>query len=87
MTQRTIHTRVNITLPRDTLQLVDRITEKRDRSRFLNEAVRFYIRERGQENLRKLLRKGALQRADRDFNLVQEWFSLENETWRREKNK
>lgn len=72
MVQQTTSRRVNVTLPEDTLHLIDRVTEKRDRSRFLDEAVRFYVREAGRENLRKFLREGAVRRAERDRNLVQE---------------
>lgn len=83
MTKLITRQRVNITLPKETIHLIDRVTERGDRSRFLDEAVRFYVREAGRANLRRLLREGAQRRAERDLNLVQEWFPLENEAWRK----
>jgi CopG family transcriptional regulator/antitoxin EndoAI len=81
MTKVITRKRVNVTLPRDTLHLVDRFVEKGDRSRFFNEAVRFYVKEAGRANLRKLLREGAQVRAERDLELAQKWFRLEDKAW------
>lgn len=75
--------RVNITFPQETLHLIDRVASKGDRSRFLGEAVHFYVKERGRENLRTLLREGAEARAERDLALAEEWFPLEQEVWRK----
>lgn len=79
--------RVNITLPKDTINLIDQVAEKGNRSRFLDEAVRFYVKETGRANLRKLLQEGATQRAERDLNLTREWFHLEREAWQKGKRK
>jgi CopG family transcriptional regulator / antitoxin EndoAI len=68
--------RINITLPEETLELIDRVTEHGDRSRFIEEAVRHYIQETGRANLRKRLEEGAMQRGERDLQLVEEWFSV-----------
>ncbi|WP_228043135.1 ribbon-helix-helix domain-containing protein [Desmonostoc muscorum] len=38
-----IHRRINITLPDETIELIHRVIEKGDRSRFINEAVQYYI--------------------------------------------
>lgn len=73
------HKRVNVSLPQDTLQLLDRLVEKGNRSAFLNRAVRFYVNEVGRANLRKELRRGALVRASRDLSLTQEWFPIDEE--------
>jgi CopG family transcriptional regulator/antitoxin EndoAI len=77
----TMHQRVNITLPEETLQLIDRVAEKGDRSRFIDRAVKFYVGKIGRANLRKQLKEGALRRAERDLRLSQEYFPLEEETW------
>jgi CopG family transcriptional regulator / antitoxin EndoAI len=69
--------RINITLPEETLELIDRVTEHGDRSRFIEEAVRHYIQETGRANLRKRLKEGAMQRGERDLQLVEEWFSVD----------
>ncbi len=87
MTKVITRKRVNITLPKDTINLIERVAVKGNRSRFLDEAVRFYVRETGRANLRKLLREGAAKRAERDLNLTREWFHLEHEAWPRGKRR
>ena len=72
-----MHKRVNITLPENTIQLLDRITEKGSRSAFVEQAVRFYIKEIGVANLKKQLRMGAIARAARDAATAEEWFALD----------
>lgn len=79
--------RVNITLPQKTLQLIERVAAKGDRSRFVDEAVHFYVKEAGRENLRVLLREGASVYAERDLGLAEDWFPLEQEVWQKEKKK
>ncbi len=46
-TQTKIRKRINFSLPEDTLNLLDRIAEKGERSRLIDEAVRFYVEQRG----------------------------------------
>lgn len=71
-----LHQRVNVTLPENTLALLDRVAEKGARSSFVDRAVRFYIAEVGRANIKKQLRDGALARASRDVTIANEWFSL-----------
>jgi CopG family transcriptional regulator/antitoxin EndoAI len=73
--------RINITLPEETLELIDRMTEHGDRSRFIDEAVRHYILETGRTNLRKQLKEGAIRRGARDLQLAEEWFPVDEEIW------
>lgn len=73
--------RINITLPRETIKLIDKLSQKRERSRFLNEAVHFYVEKKGKANLRRLLKEGAIARASRDLEIAKEWFPLEEEAW------
>ncbi len=75
--------RVNVTLPEDTLRLLDRVAQKGDRSGFVDRAVRFYVEEIGQANLKKQLRRGAIARAGRDLSIAEEWFPLEEEVWQK----
>jgi len=75
------HKRVNITLPDETLQLLDRITERGERSRLIDEAVRFYAKEIGKSRLRRQLTEGAVKHAKRDLILVEDWFNVEEESW------
>ena len=76
-----IHKRINVTLPGETLQLLDRITERGERSRLIDEAVRFYAKEIGKSRLRRQLIEGAIRHARRDLLLTEEWFNIEEESW------
>ena len=76
-----MHRRINVTLPEETVKLIDRVSEKGDRSRLIDHAVKRYITEIGRANLRKQLKEGALRRAPRDRALTEEWFLLEDTAW------
>ena len=76
-----MHRRINVTLPEETLKLMDRVAQKGDRSHLINEAVKRYIKETGRARLRQLLKEGALRRAERDLRIAEEWFPLEEEAW------
>ena len=78
-----MHRRVNITLSEETVDLIDRVVKKGDRSRFIDEAIRQHVRELGSKKLRRRLKEGALKRAKRDLNLAEEWFALEEEAWQK----
>ena len=73
--------RINVTLPQETLYLLDKVSEKGDRSRLVNNAVRFYINEISKINIKKNLREGAMKRKKRDLSLAEDWFHVESETW------
>ncbi|HZX13046.1 MAG TPA: hypothetical protein VFF49_01430 [Thermodesulfobacteriota bacterium] len=81
-----MHRRVNTTLPEETIRLISRVTGKGDRNRFIDKAVKHYIEEIGKTNLRKQLKEGAIQRAERDLGLAHEWFLIEEETWQKAKS-
>lgn len=72
--------RINITLSEDTIALLDRVTD--NRSRLIEEAVRHYVKDKSEENLRKRLEQGYRRRAERDLQLAEDWFPLEEEAWR-----
>lgn len=80
-TSSAVHRRLNITLPEETVRLIDRVAKKGDRSRFIAEAVERYVAETGRANLKKRLKEGALHRADRDLQLATDWFGIEEEAW------
>ncbi|MBI5206212.1 MAG: hypothetical protein HY934_00295 [Candidatus Firestonebacteria bacterium] len=71
--------RVNVILPSQTINLLDRVIKKGERSRIINEAIKSYLRKVSRIKLKEQLKEGALKRADRDLLLAEEWFSLENE--------
>ncbi|MDP3764830.1 MAG: ribbon-helix-helix domain-containing protein [bacterium] len=81
MNKASTYERVNITLPKETLKLIDKLSQKRERSRFLNEAVNFYVKEKGYTNLKRLLKEGCIRNAQRDLDIAKEWFHLEEEVW------
>ncbi len=74
--------RINITLPEKTVQLLDRVAQKGNRSRLIDSAVRRYVAEVGRANLRRRLKGGAIREAELDLQLAEEWFPLEEEAWR-----
>lgn len=77
------YARVNITLPKETVKLIDRVTRKTNRSGFVDRAVRFYVAKAGRKNLAQQLRAGAKEHAARDLSIAEEWFPLEEEVWRK----
>jgi len=81
-----MHKRVNVTLPESTIALIDRAAKNGSRSRFIDHAVKSYIRQKEREELRQRLERGAIERAERDLKLAQEWFAVDEETWRRNKS-
>jgi len=74
-----MHRRINISLPEETVRLMDRGSSRGDRSRLINEAVRRYVASRRRANLKKRLKEGALRRTERDLRLSTDWFLLDEE--------
>jgi CopG family transcriptional regulator/antitoxin EndoAI len=77
-----MHRRINVTLPDETIRLIDRVARKGDRSFLISEAVRHYVASVGKARLRRLLKEGALRRAGRDTGLAEEWCSADEAPWR-----
>ena len=73
--------RVNITLPGSTLRLLDRVAGRGNRSRVIDEAVRRYVAVVGKAKLRARLKEGALRRGERNRQIAEEWFPLDEEAW------
>lgn len=61
-----MHKRINITLPEETIRLLDRVAKKSDRSGFIEQAIRRYVEETGRTNLRRHLQEGCERRAGRE---------------------
>lgn len=72
-----MHRRLNISLPDETVRLIDRVAKPGNRSRLISDAVRRYVEELGRANLRRRLKQGAKRRADRDLAIAEEWFAPE----------
>ncbi len=77
--RRTMSKRINIILPDKTVSVLDRVTTKGNRSRFISSAVLHFVETSGKENLRKRLKEEALANAERDLALAADWFPLEEE--------
>lgn len=73
--------RINIVLPDRTVALLDRVTPRGTRSRFIERAVLHYIESRGKQTLREQLATGYRANAERDLTIAAEWFPLEEEAW------
>jgi CopG family transcriptional regulator/antitoxin EndoAI len=73
--------RINIILPDKTVTVLDRVTTKGNRSRFIDRAVRQLIEIQGRQSLREQLKAGYQVSADQDLALAAEWFPLEEEAW------
>jgi CopG family transcriptional regulator/antitoxin EndoAI len=73
--------RINIILPEKTVAVLDRVTTKGGRSRFIDRAVLHYIETRGKQSLREELKAGYQANAERDLAIAAEWFPLEEEAW------
>lgn len=73
----TSHKRINITLPEETLELIDQHRSE-SRSSFINKAVQTYARRLGMDkaDIRHKLRRAYLERGDEGLEMAQEWNSL-----------
>ena len=78
----TARKRVNITLPPDTLELIERVS-KDNRSEFINKAVKLYANRLERAKLKQRLKQAYLERAREDLAIAQEWEPLERELWQK----
>ena len=77
------HKRLNITLPESTVALLEAVTNKGERSIFIDVAIKSYVKQIRQENLRESLKVGAIARSQRDLSISEEWFEVEEELWQK----
>ena len=75
--------RLNITLPEQTVRLLDRAVPKGHRSRLIDDAIRQYLTTVGRAALRKRLEEGYRRSAGQDLEIAADWFSLDEEAWRK----
>lgn len=73
--------RVMVSVPYNLLQEVDGIvsSEKRNRSEFIREAMRLYIRERKKNEIREKMQKGYKEMGKINLDLANEALEAENE--------
>jgi CopG family transcriptional regulator/antitoxin EndoAI len=75
--------RINVVLPVETIRVLDRVAPKGNRSRFISAAVLYFVESHAKRNLAGRLKEGAVANAQRDLEIAQEWFPLDEEAWRR----
>lgn len=78
--------RINITLPEKTIQKIDKIVKEGKRSQFIDKAVNFYVEQKGKVQLRKSMKEGSIKRAQRDLEICDEWFLIDNQLWQADIN-
>lgn len=73
--------RINVMLPDETLAVLDRVTTRGGRSRFVSRAVIHYVQSCGKQTLRERLKAGYQANAHENLQIALEWFPLEEEAW------
>ena len=73
--------RLNITLPEQTVRLMDRVAGRGRRSSLIARAVRRYLKEETRTNLRKRLAESYRSNASLDLQLAEEWFPIDEDAW------
>jgi CopG family transcriptional regulator/antitoxin EndoAI len=74
-----VNKRLNITLPEETVRLMDRVAGIGRRSNLIDRAVRRYVKEETRANLRKQLAASYKANAEDDLRLAEDWFPLEEQ--------
>lgn len=66
-----MYQKINITLSEQTAYLLEQLTDRVSRKRFIEYAVKYYIDHIGKLKIREQLKQGAMERAERDLKLSQ----------------
>ena len=77
------HKRINITLPESTVEMIESVAGRGNRSSLIDDAVRQYVKNLKQTTLKQQLKEGAIARAERNLKMAQEWSHLEDEVWQK----
>jgi CopG family transcriptional regulator/antitoxin EndoAI len=75
--------RINIVLPEETIQSIDRMVRPGERSRFINQAVQHFVSYRSAEALRTRLEGATVRDRDLDREIAADWFAVDKEAWQR----
>lgn len=73
--------RVLLTIPQETMKKVRLLVPKRKYSRFISEAVNYYLKEKEKKQLREKLKEGYRTRAKSDLKCAEDFFMAEQEVW------
>ena len=77
-----MHRRINVTLPEETVELLEEACERGERSRLIDQALRLYLDEQRRAQLRLELAEGYRRNRKLNRELAEEWRPLEEEAWR-----
>lgn len=75
--------KVTLTLPKGLMDTVREMAPQRGISRFVSEALEYFIAARRRQALRERLKAGYLADTALDREMAEEWRPLEEETWMR----
>ena len=78
---KTSHIRLNITLPEETVTLLESVAGRGSRSSFIDTAIKRHVSEIRKEGLTERLKTGAIDRAERDRGIAADWENLEDDLW------
>ncbi len=73
--------KVTLTLPKSLMNTVREIAPQRGISRFVSEAIEYFVAARRRQALRERLKVGYLANAALDQEMAKEWRPLEAEAW------
>lgn len=73
--------KVTLTLPKHLIDTAREMAPPRGVSRFVSEALEYFITARRRQALRERLRAGYLADAALDREMAEEWRAVEEETW------
>lgn len=79
MNTRTI--RLNITLPKNLVDSLNRLTEPRKRSRFIAKAIKIQIEQKEKKELNEILEQGYQAARHESLELVKEFENVDLEGW------
>jgi CopG family transcriptional regulator/antitoxin EndoAI len=81
LTEVAMNKRLNITLPEQTVRLMDRVAGRGRRSSLIDRAVRRYLKEETRASLRKRLAESYRSNASFDLQLAEDWFPIDEDAW------
>src|SRR5665213_4551646 len=73
--------RINVVLPEATVQSMDRIARPGQRSKFIEQAVQYFVSYRSSEAVRIRLEQTTVRDRDIDREIASDWFAVDNEAW------
>jgi metal-responsive CopG/Arc/MetJ family transcriptional regulator len=75
------YVRLNVTLPKDLVELLNKAAGPRSRSRFIAESIRDHIRQKNKADLEKQLEEGYRAAAKESITLAREFEAVDLEGW------